>query len=522
MQVQYVSLADNQLSGMPPNMEGVLVLNMSFNAITLPEFDKLPPGLRLLYLDNNKLAGTVPSSGLPVNLTLLDVSHNSLSGSLPSILPQNLSWLDVSDNAFTGDLPSKWSTLPNIAVVRLNNNILGGRLPADWSRWGNSTRNSLQLSVTNTSLHGLIPTSWVQQFCLATVRSSDTRVLFEPLQVAATFQTSHPVPVDSLALGSLLALPAQHASINVSLGHKMYSFDYGSPASICSIPHANRNVGLLWGIFAAVLLLSLVSIKLWHKRKHASRSDGALSKLSGVKSIFMHTIPHVQVVTRLVEMLCFFAVDVLWSIYSQVTDALTIHQVFQSGQLTYAYILLAILLLPFAFMFLFVVRASVKVCLGRMVCDTTLQKTLAVFMGLMASPFVFVLFEAALIFHGFGLPLPLWFESFGVDMFAFYRLQSLAETFLNAAPQSIIQSKLYLMGNDPNGVHVYIDTRLFLFSMTGSLFSVLKSAVVLAIEPRYYNYTFKEYCLKLVRFESFKVHSGFTAASSASTTQAAL
>lgn len=135
------------------------------------------------------------------------------------------------------------------------------------------------------------------------------------------------------------------------------------------------------------------------------------------------------------------------------------------------------------------------------------------------SPFLFFMFEFALLAHVFVLPLPAWSESFGVDPFAFYHLQSLAETFLNTAPQSINQSKLYLMGNDPKGVHVYIDTTLFLFSMTGSLFSVLKSAAVLATEPHYYSYTFKGYCLKLVRFESFQVHSGFTAASSASNTQ---
>lgn len=43
-----------------------------------------------------------------------------------------------------------------------------------------------------------------------------------------------------------------------------------------------------------------------------------------------------------------------------------------------------------------------------------------------------------------------------------------------------------------NGVRVHIGTRLFLFSrrMIGSLFSMLKSAAVLAIEPHYYNYTF--------------------------------
>ena len=366
-----------------------------------------------------------------------------------------------------------------------------------------------------------MPRPWVQQFCSATVRSSETRVLFEPLQVQPLWQSSHLVPVDSVALGALLELPAQHASINVSLGHKMYSFDYNSPASICSIPHAARNVGLLWGIFAAVLLLTLVCIKIWQRRQQGSVAVGVWSKPTVVTTSFMQKMPHTQILKVIAERIWFVASDVLWSIYSQVTDAVTIHQVFQSGQLVYAYVLMAILLLPFVFMFLLVVRMSVMVCSDRMVSKTWLQRVLAYLIGLLLSPMLFVLCELALIFHGLGLPLPLWYVSLSVDLFAFYRLQSLAETILNAAPQSVIQSKLYLLGNDPNGVHVYIDTRLFLFSMTGSLLSVLKSAAVLAIEPHSYSYTFKDYCLKLVRFESFKVHSGFTAASSASPTQAA-
>lgn len=154
-----------------------------------------------------------------------------------------------------------------------------------------------------------------------------------------------------------------------------------------------------------------------------------------------------------------------------------------------------------------------------MVCNTKLQRALAVLVGLVVSPFFVVLFEFALIFHGLGLPLPWWYESFGINSFAFSRLQSLAESFLDAAPQSVIQSRLYLMGSDPNGIHVYVDTWLIPFSMAGPLLSVLKTAAVLAIEPHHYSYTFKEYCQKLMRFESVDLHSGVMSASSASTTQ---
>lgn len=56
----------------------------------------------------------------------------------------------------------------------------------------------------------------------------------------------------------------------------------------------------------------------------------------------------------------FLLSDVVWSVYSVVTDAITIRQVLESGQLVFAYILLAILMLPFASMFLLTVRVSLE------------------------------------------------------------------------------------------------------------------------------------------------------------------
>lgn len=52
--------------------------------------------------------------------------------------------------------------------------------------------------------------------------------------------------------------------------------------------------------------------------------------------------------------------DVDGTIYSHVTNAITIHQVVLSKQLVHAYILFVILLVPFASMFILVVHVSVK------------------------------------------------------------------------------------------------------------------------------------------------------------------
>ena len=74
-----------------------------------------------------------------------------------------------------------------------------------------------------------------------------------------------------------------------------------------------------------------------------------------------------------------------------------------------------------------------------------------------------------MILQGVGVPLPACLKLFNVDLYTCYRLQSFAESFLSALPQSVLQSKLYMMGNDPRGVHVYINTTLFLYSIVGVL-----------------------------------------------------
>ena len=61
------------------------------------------------------------------------------------------------------------------------------------------------------------------------------------------------------------------------------------------------------------------------------------------------------------------------------------------------------------------------------------------------------------------------------------------------------------MGNDPNGVHVYIDTGLHLFTVTSSLLSMLKTIAIVVIEHNVYSCSFVDYCMTLLRLESLEV-----------------
>ena len=230
------------------------------------------------------------------------------------------------------------------------------------------------------------------------------------------------------------------------------------------------------------------------------------SKLRVIPTLLNHSKLHCM--RQLLERAWFFASDVMYFAYSQVTDAITIHQVFDSGQFQYAYLLLGILLIPFVFMFLLVVRVSVAASREWICGKSCIHRCVAILIGLLMSPAIFFLLELALVIHGMSLPLPSWFKFLHANMSTIYRVQSLAETFLNAVPQAIVQTKLYL-GNDPNGIHVYIDTQLYLVSMTGSLSSLLKSVAMLMIEFQQHTLTFGAYCMKLVRLEDFGAYKKF-------------
>ena len=513
MQVALLRLSHNQLSGTVPYMQNLRVLDAASNLLTEPRFDAMPATLQLLYLSNNSLTGNMLQLGSLTSgtrgLELLDLSYNHISGSLPHNLPPNLSILNFSNNALVGTLPSSWSNL-KMASLKLDNNQLTGTLPPSWSAWGSNTDNSIQVSIKNTSLHGSMPRQWVEQFCLAIVEYSEAQVLFQPSLLpsySAGVYRGEAIEAGSQLFGPLIQLPAQQASINVTLASKTYSFDYNNPDSVCGIDNAPRNAAVLWGVFAA-LLATILSVILWLICKPGSQ--GCVCS-----TIVMHDKLHfVKLVGNCVW---FFISDVFWTYYSQVTDAITIHQVFSSNRVDYAIGLLVILLLPFLIMFLLIARISIKRCQEKIGFGTPMHRAAALLIGLLLAPIISVGLEFLLIFHGIGVPLPMWWGFLGIDLATFYRMQSVAEAFSNALPQSIVQTRLYLMGNDPDGTRIYINTKLFVLSTLGSFFSLLTTVVFMTIELQRYGRslsghstrsrlfldTFTGYCLKLLKFESF-------------------
>ena len=498
-------------------MAQLAVLNATGNNLSHTTLSSLPASLQVVYLAHNSFTGTLPMPNmLPNNLTVLDVSNNLLTGTLPQTLAGNLTVFNASGNHLTGTLPSIW---PRLAGLQLDNANLIGGLPTQWSDWGKNTSNSIQLSIVGAKLHGSMPQEWVKQFCLAVVEKSSEQVLFAPtsLDIQLAFgDIAHKEATQDVIvpIGSPITLISQHASINVTLKGKLYSFSYEDPGSVCSIPHAIRNVAIFWGVFAGVLLAVVVGLYVWLRHKKSNAQNMSANKFTALSFRAQHN-QKVMTPKRVFTLLWAFFSDVAWFLYSQVTDLITIHQVFESGHWGYAVVLLIILLLPYLLVFLLVVRVCVRYLQSRAGNPTQtgmrrcLNTAAAYAVGFALSPLVFLALELGMMADAVKFPISRWVSSAFCDLSTLYRAKSIAESFLNALPQAIIQTKLYIMGNDPSGIHVYIDTRLYSASIFGSLTSIWKTVALLMVEVDRYGYGIIRYLKRLLDVAPFDNYVGF-------------
>ncbi|XP_039173911.1 receptor-like protein EIX2 [Eucalyptus grandis] len=85
--------------------------------------------VRTLYLNDNLIDGTLPSSLCDMELIDLNLANNSLSGSIPDCWKDSLSFLTLSFNKLSGVIPSSLGSLPHLTTLHLNGNRLNGELP---------------------------------------------------------------------------------------------------------------------------------------------------------------------------------------------------------------------------------------------------------------------------------------------------------------------------------------------------------------------------------------------------------
>lgn len=148
-------MAGNQLTGGLPSSFAQLVnlerIWLGSNRLlgTLPDkiFDKWAKKLQVLDLSKNSFRGSIPKHlfSKSKNLKLLYLEDNQLSGTLPENSPASssgssgtvssastssaLEVLDVGNNQLTGTIPTSWIRLSKLRDLNLAGNRFSGTLP---------------------------------------------------------------------------------------------------------------------------------------------------------------------------------------------------------------------------------------------------------------------------------------------------------------------------------------------------------------------------------------------------------
>ncbi|KAL2621898.1 hypothetical protein R1flu_002103 [Riccia fluitans] len=112
-------------------------------------------GLKILFMQENRLNGSVPDLSNMTQLENLDLNTNNLTGKILNTTRfTNLTRIVLNDNNLTGGIPADLFKLRTLQILYLGNNPLGGSLP-DMSELTSID----QFSLFNTSINGTIPES---------------------------------------------------------------------------------------------------------------------------------------------------------------------------------------------------------------------------------------------------------------------------------------------------------------------------------------------------------------------------
>ena len=133
------------------------------------ELDYHLGNLRLLWLGNNSISGTLPAGALPPVVSSLDLQMNLLSGTLPVSLKRvsidfTTQTLMLDGNRLSGTMPSALARLQMLGTVSISHQMSGrggdglsGTLPAEW---GLLSLTLHSLSLAGNRISGSLPTSW--------------------------------------------------------------------------------------------------------------------------------------------------------------------------------------------------------------------------------------------------------------------------------------------------------------------------------------------------------------------------
>ena len=162
--LQVLELRENTFTGVVPSywsLANLIQLDLGANQLETLDWSFLSSAsnsteLQLIYLDNNKLEGTLPNSigNLSRSLQQLFLTENNFIGTIPSEIG-NLTILQLGANKVLGTIPDTLGNLDNLFILSLAQNNLFGEIPQSirkLERLG-------ELYVQENNLSGLIPPS---------------------------------------------------------------------------------------------------------------------------------------------------------------------------------------------------------------------------------------------------------------------------------------------------------------------------------------------------------------------------
>ncbi|CAL4979395.1 unnamed protein product [Urochloa decumbens] len=165
--LQALELRGNGFSGMVPSywsLPNLIQLDLGANQLETVDWSSLSSAtssteLQLIYLDNNKLEGTIPNSvgNLSRSLQQLFLTENNFTGTIPPEIGNlaNLTVLQLEGNSFTGGIPDTLGNLRNLFVLSLAHNKLVGKIPESVGRLERLS----ELYLQENNLSGSIPPS---------------------------------------------------------------------------------------------------------------------------------------------------------------------------------------------------------------------------------------------------------------------------------------------------------------------------------------------------------------------------
>jgi Leucine-rich repeat (LRR) protein len=157
-----VRLNNAQLTGQIPRFRAtsLTILDLGNNQFsgTFPDLDSCY-GLQTLYLNNNKIGGTlpVPFFNGHFNLQNFFIRFNQFTGTIPAEI-SNLYYLiqlDLSVNQLTGSIPSSIGTINALEILGISNNALTGVIPTSFG----NLKNLKTLDLGSNKLVSPLPTS---------------------------------------------------------------------------------------------------------------------------------------------------------------------------------------------------------------------------------------------------------------------------------------------------------------------------------------------------------------------------